>query len=306
MYAAPPRITAEVLTRLPENLDRSGSQSDFLDNHLRGAPMGSFLEGPSFDREGNLWCVDVAHGRVFRIDMQTLEWTVVADYDGEPNGLKIHRDGRAFITDRKNGLMVLDPSTGKVEPFMLRDEHMQRFKGVNDLYFDREGGIWFTDQGASGLTRPDGCVYKLSPNGHLTRILEGVPSPNGLLLNIEETVLFVAVTRDNAVWRAPLLVTGEAAKVGKFIQMSGGNGPDGMAQGTNGELAVCHAGLGSVWVFDPKGEPILRIEAPKGLKTTNLAFGGADRKTLFITESGTGSILKANVDVVGHPLFSHG
>src|SRR5690606_22485190 len=103
------------------------------------------------------------------------------------------------------------------------------------------------------------------------------------------TTLFVNVTRDNAVWRVPLFADGSAYKVGAFIRLSGGVGPDGLAMDTKGNLAVAHVGLGVVWLIAPSGVPLLRIDAPAGRLTTNVAFGGADGRTLFITESETGS-----------------
>ena len=69
--------------------------------------MDSFLEGPSFDRKGNLYCVDIPFGRVFRVDLRG-RWELVVQYDGWPNGLKLHKDGRVFIADYKRGLMLLD------------------------------------------------------------------------------------------------------------------------------------------------------------------------------------------------------
>ncbi|MBB5696610.1 SMP-30/gluconolactonase/LRE family protein, partial [Roseomonas pecuniae] len=73
--------------------------------------MDCFLEGPSFDRQGRLYVTDIPFGRVFRISPEG-EWEQVAEYDGWPNGLKIHRDGRIFITDYKRGIMLLDPESG--------------------------------------------------------------------------------------------------------------------------------------------------------------------------------------------------
>ena len=67
-------------------------------------------------------------------------------------------------------------------------------------------------------------------------------------------------------------------------------------------IAVCHVGMGCTWLFDRIGEPILRIRAPDGLKVTNCAYGGANRKTLFIKESGTGTILRAEMPVPGRTL----
>ena len=67
MFAPPTLIETEVFARLPESLRQKGRTSDWLDIQQRGAEMDSFLEGPSFDRDGNLYVVDIPYGRVFRI-----------------------------------------------------------------------------------------------------------------------------------------------------------------------------------------------------------------------------------------------
>ena len=111
MFGAPPDIPTRVFARLPDALrihDRENSWS----RARGGGALHSFLEGPSFDRAGNLYCVDVCHGRIFRISPSG-DWEVFADYDGHPNGLKIHRDGRIFVADHKYGLLSFDPITGK-------------------------------------------------------------------------------------------------------------------------------------------------------------------------------------------------
>jgi gluconolactonase len=87
--------------------------------------------------------------------------------------------------------------------------------------------------------------------------------------------------------------------------MSGGAGPDGLALDGEGRLAIAHAGMGAVWVVDRQGEPVYRVRSCTGLMTTNAAFGGPEGKTLFITESGSGTILTADLDVAGKPMFSH-
>jgi gluconolactonase len=68
---------------------------------------------------------------------------------------------------------------------------------------------------------------------------------------------------------------------------------------------IAHVGMATVWVVDALGEPVYRIRSRAEPHTTNMAFGGADNKTLFITGSGSGSILKAEMDVPGEPMFSH-
>lgn len=282
MFAPPPRQKAEVFVTIPTQFHVAGRRSPWIDAQLHGATTPVFLEGPSFDRDGNLWVVDIPWGRLFKITPRG-EVSCELEYDGEPNGLAFHRDGRAFITDNKNGIMVFDPVSGKVEPHLDR-ALVQRFKGVNDLTFASNGDLYFTDQGQTGLHDASGKLYRLCTDGRLDCLLTNVPSPNGLVLNLDEGIVFLAVTRANAIWRVPLVRQGLVTKVGTYVQMSGGGGPDGMALDATGGIAVCHVGLGSVWLFDNRGEPALRVDSPTGAMTTNCAFGGKDNRQLFITE----------------------
>ena len=302
MFAAPPVIETTVFARVPEALSRAGDRSPWVDVLREGAPTASFLEGPSFDREGNLWVTDIPWGRLFKITPDgTL--SLAFEYDGEPNGLKFHRDGRAFITDHKHGIMVYDPRRETIEPCLERGR-FERFKGVNDLVFASNGDLYFTDQGMTGLHDPSGCVWRLRTDGTLDCLLDNVPSPNGLALNKAETILYLCVTRNNAIWRVPLMKDG-VGRVGIFIQMSGGTGPDGMAMDEQDNLAVCHVGFGTVWLFSHLGEPLFRIKSCAGLATTNCAYGGPERKSLFITDSATGSVLRAELPVAGRAMYSH-
>lgn len=316
MYAAPPVIETEVFARVPDSLRKSGVHSPWVDFRAKGstpmdAPlekMDSYLEGPSFDRQGNLYCVDIAYGRIFRVSPDGV-FSVVVEYYGEPYSCKIHKDGRIFVADRLHGIMVLDPKTGKIGPFVQRSG-MENFKGVNDMAFASNGDLYFTDPGNSSLTDPTGQVFRLRADGEVELILKNVPASNGLVLNPKETILYVAATRGNSVWRVPLLPGGgvmQNAKVGIFLQLSGSlSGPDGMAIDEQGNLAVCHSGNGCVWLFSRTGEPLYRIKScTGGLRTTNCAYGGPDRKTLYITEAETGTIIKAQMPVPGRIMYAH-
>jgi gluconolactonase len=304
MFAPPEKLQAEIFARIPERFHIRDRYSEWARTQLHGAPAPVFLEGPSFDREGNLWVVDIPWGRIFRIDPRG-EVELAAQYDGEPNGLKFHSDGRAFIADYRRGIMVLDPKTGRVEPLLER-ARLERFKGCNDLFFASNGDLYFTDQGQTGLHDASGRLFRLKQStGELDVVLDCVPSPNGLVMNLDETAVYLAVTRDNAIWRVPLMADGTATKVGVYIQMSGGGGPDGIALDAQGGLAVCHVGFGVVWLFSPRGEPLYRIDSPDGTYTTNCAFGGPDGKTLHMIESKSGVIFTAKAPVAGRPMYSH-
>ncbi len=304
MYAPPEEIKTEVFARLPDKFRRKDPDNAWSLVNRRGLVADSFIEGPSFDRDGNLYIVDIPYGRIFRISPAG-EFTLVAEYDGEPNGLKIARDGRIIITDYRHGLMTLDPASGKVTSILER-RWSERFKGVNDLVFAGNGDIYFTDQGQTGMHDPTGRVYRLRVDGALDQIVNNVPSPNGLVLNGSGHILYVAATRGNAIWRLPLMPDGTASKVGIFIQLSGSlGGPDGLAMDEQDNLAIAHAGLGTVWIFSRLGEPLYRIRSCQGLATTNVAYGGPDNKHLYITESETGCVLVARVPVAGRIMASH-
>ena len=302
MYPLSAGIACTVFSRVPDKYRRM-VKTAWADANRGGDPVDCFLEGPSFDRAGNLYVVDIPFGRIFRVSPDG-EWTVVTEYDGWPNGLKIHRDGRIFIADYKRGIMLLDPASGKVTP-LIETVRSESFKGVNDLVFGDNGDLYFTDQGQTGLHDPTGRVYRYTAAGRLELLVSTVPSPNGLVLNRRETQLYVGVTRGNAVWRLPLFGDGGVSKVGLFIQLSGGlAGPDGMALDAEDGLVVAQPGM-TVWRFDRVGRPTHHVEPQGECFVTNVAFGGPGGTSLFMTDSGRGLILKAEMPVAGKPMFSH-
>jgi gluconolactonase len=298
----PPRTKGELVLRLPDELRDGDLEAGWNAAQPAGLGATSFLEGPSFDTDGALWFVDVVNGRVLRWSASS-QLSVELQYDGWPNGLKIHADGRIFIADHKHGIMVYDRESRKLSALLER-HGIDRFKALNDLFFARNGDLYFTDQGLTGLHDPTGRLFRLSARGELDCLLANVPSPNGLVMDLEERTVFLAATRDNSVWRVPLGRDRRPIKVGRFVQLSGGVGPDGLAISECGELLVAHAGLGCVWVYSPEGELVLRIDAPEGKLVTNLAFQ-PNTSILHFIESATASIYRANAPHRGRPMYSH-
>jgi gluconolactonase len=301
MLLEPPQVReTEVFTRLPERYRRTGVRSSWADANRGGQPTDSFLEGPVFDAHGNLFVTDIPFGRIFRIDAQG-EWEQVAEWDGEPNGAQFLNERELVVADYRNGLMAVDVESGAVRPFLDR-RNSERFKGVNDLVFDSRGNLYFTDQGQTGLHDPSGRLYRLRPDGRLDLLLANVPSPNGVALSSDERVLYLAVTRANQVWRVPLLEDGSVSKVSAFFTSYGPSGPDGLAVDQAGRLIVANPGLGYAWVLNHRAEPEIVLRSGAGMSLTNVAFGGPDRKTLYCTESVTGTVLRATLDQPGLPL----
>jgi gluconolactonase len=289
-------IQSEIFAEVPARLRKSGTPPERLAAGKSATPAGSFLEGPAFDRAGNLYVVDLAWGRIFKVTPKG-ELDVVLEYDGEPNGLAIHKDGRIFIADHKLGILYL--KDGKIVPVVSR-YHQQRFKGVNDLTFAENGDLYFTDQGVTDLADSSGGVYRYSADGKLEQVANCIPSPNGIVF--EKNLLYVAATRANAVWRLPFAADGKVVRMGVYLQLSGGRGPDGLAADESGGLAVAHPDMGAVWIFSHRGEALYRVESCASDLVTNVAYSG---NTIYITDSGGGSILKARVPTPGRALFSH-
>jgi gluconolactonase len=304
MIPLPEVVKSTIFATMPEELQLLDRPSKMAQDIFRGRPLGSFLEGPSFDRDGNLYAVDIAHGRVFRVSPAGA-FTVVADYDGSPNGLKVHKDGRIFVADRINGIVEIDPINGKVSTILGPDD-LSGYKGVNDLFFASNGDLYFTDQGDSGLHDPSGRVFQYTVDGTINCLLDNVPSPNGLVMNPEESELYIAVTRTNSIWRVPFRADGSVNRVGIFARLVGGMGPDGLAMDREGGLAIAHAGFGAVWLFSALGAPTHKVEScDGGLLTTNIAYGGPDNRSLFITNSFSGNILRAEMPIPGETMFAH-
>jgi gluconolactonase len=300
LLQAPVIRELETFTSMPAHWRKTGVRSPWADANRGGMPVDSFLEGPVFDDTGNLYVTDIPWGRIFRINPAG-DWELVAEYDGEPNGMKFLNSHELLVADYKQGLVRIDVRTGKVSSFLER-RNSERFKGVNDLVFDSKGNLFFTDQGQSGLQDPTGRVYRLSPTGKLDLLLSNVPSPNGVALSADEQVLFIAVTRGNCVWRAPLMDDGSVTKVSQFFTSYGPSGPDGLAMDEAGQLIVANPGLGYVWVLNRRAEPALVLRGPVGASTTNVAFGGDRQMTLFVTDSTHGKVLFSKMENAGLPI----
>lgn len=301
MESAPTVLPCETFARLPDALRIRGRTSRWSRINHPGSELHSFLEGPAFDRHGNLHAVDVAWGRIFRISPAGT-FSVVAEYDGAPCGLAIHRDGRIYIADWFRGILVLDPETGIVHDLATHAQG-EPFLGVNDLTFAPDGSLYFTDQGLTGLHDPRGRLYRMRPNGSIDVVVDRLPSPNGLALAPDRHSLLLSVTRDNAVWRVPIDADGRAYKVGAYVRLSGGTGPDGLAMCADGGLVVAHVGRGTVWHFDARGALAARCDTA-GRFPSNVAFG-PEGGALYITEAETGEVLRCSVPARGLALFSH-
>src|SRR3954469_9054116 len=119
MYLDRPPLLIEttVFSAMPDRFRRKGKGSPWGDANRAGMSTDCFIEGPSFDADGHLYIVDIPFGRIFRIAPDGA-WSLVIEYDGWPNGLKIGAGGRILVADYMHGIMQLDVSAGKIQPVL--------------------------------------------------------------------------------------------------------------------------------------------------------------------------------------------
>ena len=259
-------------------------------------------EGPAFDRAGRLHFVNWLSSSIVRVeaDGTAAEWF---NTGGIPAGLAFHPDGSLYVADEGDaihGVLRLTPDRQRT---VAADAYEGRpLNGANDLVFDRDGRLYFSDPWRSSLENPIGGFYRLHPDGRLEQLDRGLAFPNGVALAADGSAAYLAETRTNAVHRYRIAPDGAVGPRQPWATLPEPNGPDGMAFDADGLLWVAHFGAGTVDVLDRDGRIVERVRTP-GSKPTNVAFGGPDRRTLILTEVETAAVYRRLVATPGLPLF---
>ena len=280
----------------------------------------AFTEGPTVDRDGNVYFTDVVNERIMKLTTAGA-LTVYRERSNIANGLVIDAEGRLIACEgasfERPGVKLTgkprvtrtDLRTGNIE--ILTDGYQGTpYVGPNDVTFDGKGRLYFTDL-------PGGTVYRIDAPGKVARILSApdIQRPNGIQVSPDDRTLYL-IEANQAEGGARMIRAYDLQPDGTVRNMRvhynfyPGRSADGMSIDTQGNL-YASAGLNQlrgtsetlatkagVHVISPAGTLLKFIPIPEDLITNN-AFGGPDMKTLYVTAGKT--LYKLRMDIAGLP-----
>ena len=274
------------------------------------------LDGPAFDRAGNLLFCDVSGSRVLRLTPDKHVSIVVSEKQVSPGGIAIHKDGHIFIAainlvQKTGAIVAVKPDGAERQPIVPSEAGYM----PNDLVFDANGGFYFTDfRGTS--TDPKGGVYYVSPDlKTITPLLLHLAMANGIALSPSGRELWITEFGRNLLHRVELSAATAIAPIGTAIPYQfTGAAPDSMRADSDGNLYVAMYGQGRVLVLNRSGIPIGQVLLPgrddgHNLMSTSMAIRPGFNDLYIVTadaEGGQGAIIfHAKTFAKALPLYSH-
>lgn len=279
-----------------------------------------FPEGPVALPDGSIVLVEIAAGRITRVAADGTKSTV-AEPGGGPNGLAIGPDGMLYCCNNggfryveHGGLLIphgqpddysggrierIDLATGAVEVLYRDGDGGCSLRGPNDLVFDHHGGFWFTDHGKTRDRERDvtGVFYAKADGSMIREVIFPLENPNGIGLSPDGRTLYAAETFTCRLMAFDVTGPGEVAQ---FAGLGGPGRPlfrpagytffDSLGVEEGGNICVATIGEGGITVISAHGEQVDFVAMPDPF-TTNICWGGPDRRTAYVTLSGTGKLV---------------
>jgi gluconolactonase len=288
----------------------------------------AFTEGPACHADGSVFYSDILNNRIMRWTPEgnCVVWREPSHRTNgqtfDPHARLLHCEGAEFGS-AEGGRRVTRTNLESGEYEVLTDHYEgKRYNSPNDICVDAVGNIYFTDpcyDDRSIMEMECDAVYRIDIFGNVQRIISQpeIQRPNGIAVNQAGTALYLVdscpeVGGNRKIWKFSLKESGEAGNQQELWDFGGGRGADGMRLTASGNLYIA-AGISTprgihenrdvptgVYVLSPHGVMLARIPIAEDV-ITNLAFGGTDGKTIFITAGKT--LYRTQVPDVGEVAY---
>ncbi len=253
----------------------------------------SGIEGPACDADGNLYAVNFEQQHTIGKVTPEGEASVFVELPTGSigNGIRFNSAGYMFIADYTNhNVLKVDMKTHEISVYA----HEPKMNQPNDLAISANDILYASDPNWSEST---GQLWRVDTDGKVTLLEADMGTTNGIEVSPDEKKLYVNESVQRNIWVYDLSPDGEISKKHLLIQFPDFN-MDGMRCDIEGNLYVTRHGKGTVAKLSPEGEVLLEVEL-KGKLCTNIAFGGPDGRTCYVTMADRGNVEVFHSDIAG-------
>ena len=255
--------------------------TDYVADHV----FTQGVEGPAVDAQGNLYAVNFAQeGTIGIVDKKDNAQLFVTLPEGSTgNGIRFDRKGFMYVADYSgHNVLKIDPKTKTISVHA----HSDKMNQPNDIAIAKSGVIYASDPKWADNT---GNLWRIATDGTVTLLEADMGTTNGVEVSTDEKHLYVNESVQRKVWKYDIDKKTGAVKNKRLLIQFPDHGLDGMRCDVDGNLYIARYAVGEVTVVSPHGTVLERIKL-KGQKPTNVAFGGDDGKTVYVTLQDRGAI----------------
>jgi gluconolactonase len=251
------------------------------------------IEGPAFDSSGNLYAVNFQKdGTIGKVSADgRCELFVTLPEGSVANSIQFTSRGTMLLADfPMHNILAVDMATKKVSIFC----HNDLFNQPNDICINKQDQIFASDpQWATN----SGKLWRINPDGTAALLEDSMGTTNGICLSPDEQTLYVNESVQRNVWKYTVSSSGNISNKTLVIRFTD-FGMDGMKCDRDGNLYITRYGKGTIAKVSPEGVLLSEIYL-KGKNCSNLAFGGADGSTVFVTLQDRKGMEKFHVNIPG-------
>jgi sugar lactone lactonase YvrE len=259
-------------------------------------PVKSFTsgaEGPAVDKNGILYAVNFAKEGTIGKVTPTGEASMFVELTNGSigNGIRFNSQGDMMIADYTNhNILKVEMGSKTITVFASEPKMSQ----PNDIAIDRKDRLYASDPNWKAGT---GAIWRIDTNGKVTLLEGNMGTTNGIEVSPDEKTLYVNESVQRKVWAYDLSADGNISNKRLLIEFPD-FGMDGMRCANKGNLYIARHGKGTVVAVSPAGKVVREITLT-GKKPSNVAFGGKDGRTVYVTLQDQGNIESFQVDVPG-------